>query len=140
MKKSENSRVLPYTKKQISDVILHPETCNIRNYEVIKRLDERSWIEDYGNQYLMKFTIVDAKEDCIILERHPFAQGSTHVTRTTFRMEDVAPGQVCLTIHEKVAKGNVVRRMTKFIENHDENVTYYTDIIARIQKCCIKRK
>ena len=33
MKKSENSKILPYTKKQIASVILHPETCNIRGYE-----------------------------------------------------------------------------------------------------------
>ena len=39
MKKSENSKILPYTKKQIASVILHPETCNIRGYQVYKKLD-----------------------------------------------------------------------------------------------------
>ena len=32
MKKSENSKILPYTKKQIASVILHPETCNIKSW------------------------------------------------------------------------------------------------------------
>ena len=38
MKKSENSKILPYTKKQIASVILHPETCNIRGYRLSMRI------------------------------------------------------------------------------------------------------
>lgn len=73
MKKSENSKILPYTKQQLASVILHPETCNIRKYEAYQKLDEKSWIEDYGNQYLMKFYFTDVQENRIVMERYPFA-------------------------------------------------------------------
>ena len=76
MKKSENSKILPYTKKQIASVILHPETCNIRGYQVYKKLDEDNWIEDYGDHFLMKFYFTEVSEDRIVMERYPFAQSS----------------------------------------------------------------
>ena len=78
MKKSENSKILPYTKKQIASVILHPETCNIRGYQVYKKLDEDNWIEDYGDHFLMKFYFTEVSEDRIVMERYPFAQSSVH--------------------------------------------------------------
>ena len=140
MKKSENSKILPYTKQQLASVILHPETCNIRKYEAYQKLDEKSWIEDYGNQYLMKFYFTDVQENSIVMERYPFAQSNMHITQTIFEMEDEAIGQVKLTVKEKVTKGSIVRRLTKMIENYDENNTSYMDLISSIQKYCIKRK
>ena len=140
MKKSENSKILPYTKKQIASVILHPETCNIRGYQVYKKLDEDNWIEDYGDHFLMKFYFTEVSEDRIVMERYPFAQSSVHVTKTIFEMKDADNGQVELSIREKVTKGDFVRKITKVIENHDQNDTYYMDLITRIQKYCAKRK
>lgn len=140
MKKSENSKILPYTKKQIASVILHPETCNIRGYQVYKKLDEDNWIEDYGDHFLMKFYFTEVSEDRIVMERYPFAQSSVHVTKTIFEMKDADNGQVELSIREKVTKGDFVRKITKVIENHDQNDTYYMDLITRIQKYCTKRK
>lgn len=140
MKKSENSKLLPYTKEQIASVILHPEACNIRGYQVYKKLDEDSWIEDYGDQYLMKFYFTEVEEERIVMERYPFAQSSVHVTKTIFEMKDADNGQVELRIKEKVTKGDIVRKLTKVIENHDQNDTYYMDLITRIQKYCAKRK
>ena len=55
-------------------------------------------------------------------------------------MKDADNGQVELSIREKVTKGDFVRKITKVIENHDQNDTYYMDLITRIQKYCAKRK
>ena len=121
-------------------VILHPETCNIRGYQVYKKLDEDNWIEDYGDHFLMKFYFTEVSEDRIVMERYPFAQSSVHVTKTIFEMKDADNGQVELSIREKVTKGDFVRKITKVIENHDQNDTYYMDLITRIQKYCAKRK
>ena len=126
--------------KQITSVILHPETCNIRGYQVYKKLDEDNWIEDYGDHFLMKFYFTEVSEDRIVMERYPFAQSSVHVTKTIFEMKDADNGQVELSIREKVTKGDFVRKITKVIENHDQNDTYYMDLITRIQKYCAKRK
>ena len=130
----------PIQKKQIASVILHPETCNIRGYQVYKKLDEDNWIEDYGDHFLMKFYFTEVSEDRIVMERYPFAQSSVHVTKTIFEMKDADNGQVELSIREKVTKGDFVRKITKVIENHDQNDTYYMDLITRIQKYCAKRK
>lgn len=127
-------------QKQIASVILHPETCNIRGYQVYKKLDEDNWIEDYGDHFLMKFYFTEVSEDRIVMERYPFAQSSVHVTKTIFEMKDADNGQVELSIREKVTKGDFVRKITKVIENHDQNDTYYMDLITRIQKYCAKRK
>ena len=121
-----------------SPAISYPEQKLWR--QVYKKLDEDNWIEDYGDHFLMKFYFTEVSEDRIVMERYPFAQSSVHVTKTIFEMKDADNGQVELSIREKVTKGDFVRKITKVIENHDQNDTYYMDLITRIQKYCAKRK
>lgn len=140
MKKCQNSRILPYSKEQIANIILHPETYNIRDYESYRPFDEHSWLEDYGDQYLVKYYIKEQSENRIILERYPFAKSDMRITQTVFEMKDCDDSQVELSITERVVRGNVADRLAKLFQNHDKNESYYMDLITKIQKLCAKGK
>lgn len=140
MKKCQNSRILPYTKEQIANIILHPEIYNIRGYEAYRPFDQHSWLEEYGDQYLVKYCIKEQSENRIVLERYPFANSNMRITRTTFEMKDWDDAQVELSVTERVVRGNVADRLAKLFQNHDENESYYMDMITKIQKYCAKGK
>ena len=132
--------MLPYSKKQIANIILHPETYNIRDYEAYRPFDEHSWLEDYGDEYIVKYCVKEQSEDRIVLERYPFAKSNMRITRTVFEMKECDNKQVELSITERVVHGNVADRLAKIFQNHDENERYYMDMIAKIQQYCAKGK
>lgn len=140
MKKCQNSRILPYSKQQIAKIILHPETYNIRNYEHYRPFDEESWLEDYGDQYIVKYCVKEQSENRIVLDRYPFAKSNMQITRTVFEMKDTDDGQVELSVKEHIAHGNLADRLLKVFQNHDENEGYYMDLITKIQKFCAKEE
>lgn len=140
MKQCQNSRILPYSKEQIAHIILHPETYNIRDYKTYRPFDEHSWLEDYGDEYIVKYCVKEQSANRIVLERYPFAKSTMRITRTTFEMKDCEDSQVELSINERVVRGNVADRLAKIFQNHDENESYYMDLIAKIQKFCAKGK
>ena len=69
------------TSAQLELSLIH--ICNIRGYQVYKKLDEDNWIEDYGDHFLMKFYFTEVGEDRIVMERYPFAQSSVHAVSYT---------------------------------------------------------
>lgn len=138
MKKAEKSRVFPYTIHQLQAIILHPERYNIRDYSEIKKMDEKSWVEDYDYGFMVHYEIVVVDEQSIVLKNYQAADSTNYVKQMIFQFESLEDKKTKLTVSEKVQEGNIIRRITKFVDARNTHSTYYTDILDKIERFCKK--
>ena len=136
MKKALNYLEFPFTVEEIKRIILLPESYKIRNYKSCRRVDDATWIEDYGDDYLVKYHVSEDSDCRLVLENYRIMDIHNYVKELIFTFELVSEHSCIVRVQERVKSGSVVRRITVLADSYSKTSTYLIDMLEKLLKHC----